>query len=562
MARGRYLLWIAAGFLASTAVMAPAPRHDAHAQGSTAQGSTPGGFSNPPGPFVTTVRPAPRRSTAPFPVEEPLPQVLQAPIDPDRTADPALDPDAPDARRPQIGRRIPVDGDPSWPPEPVQPVDGVFDTPEPGQPVDGGDPTLVDTRPPEDVAPFELPPANFDPEAFAIEFEPIQDRRPARLARFEPFDPVGIRRGGFIIFPEAEISVAALDNLFRSSSNVRRDVSFDVRPTVRVVSNWRRHAVEFRVTGLSTFHARFQSEDDRAASVEARGRIDITKRTNFEVITGYDLTQEVRGSINAASRIGDRAEVETRRAGVAFNHRFNRLSIQLRGTLAETDFSPVTTETGATARNDERDSLIKEAAVRGTWTFKPELAVFAEAAVNARTYGATPADGISRDSAGERLRAGVAFGNTSRRLRGEVSVGHGRQHFDDSRLPEIRGIIVDANLAWRVSGLTSVLLTARTDVGESTIAGSGGALARTAGVEVRHAFQRRLIGTAGFRLTHQDYEGVNLNEREIAALLGLEYFVNREVTLFTRYQHIDFESTEPARNYNADELRVGFRIRR
>ncbi|MFM9943411.1 MAG: outer membrane beta-barrel protein [Hyphomicrobiaceae bacterium] len=447
----------------------------------------------------------------------------------------------------------------------MAPVDGVIDAPQPEQPVDGVDPSVVDTRTQEELGPFEVPPGEptpDDPFATPIEIEPILDRRPARLARFEPFDPVGIRRGGFIIFPEAELSVAALDNLFRSSSNTRRDVALDVRPQVRMVSNWRQHAVEFRASGLSTFHNQFPSEDNRGGSLEARGRIDISRRTNIEAITGYERSQEARGSINAASRLGDRADVDTRKAGLTFNHRFNRLSIQLRGTVTDVDYSGTTSETGVFATNSERDVRTTEVAMRTQWDFKPTFGVFGETAFNWRDYGGVPSDGVTRESQGERVRVGVTFGNTSNRLRGEVSVGHGHQQFQDSRLPEIRGIIVDANLAWRVSGLTSILLTARTDVGESTQAGSGGALSRTAGLEVRHAFQRRLIGTAGLKQTVQDYEGVELTERELTALLGLEYYVNREVTLFSRYQHIAFDSTLAGRDYQTDEVRVGVRVRR
>ena len=45
-------------------------------------------------------------------------------------------------------------------------------------------------------------------------------------------------------------------------------------------------------------------------------------------------------------------------------------------------------------------------------------------------------------------------------------------------------------------------------------------------------------------------------------MLGLEYILSREVTVFGRYRHIEFDSTDDARNYNADELRVGVRLRR
>ena len=506
-------------------------------------------------PFGTSVRPTrPGEDTT-----ETTPETsTDQPIDPvDQTIDPGDEPPP----RLRLGRRPVVDGDPNFPPEPRQPVDGVIDNNEPVEPVDG-DLNQLDTRDPEDIAVFEQPAAGFDPSLFVAEIEPILDRRPARLARFEPFQPVGVKMGSFIVLPEAEIGGLGINNLFRSSSNIRRDVAIDFRPSVRVVSNWARHALEFRATGLTTFHNQFPGEDDRAYLVEARGRIDLTRRANVEGLASQERTQEVRGSINAATRIGDRADIDTSRVSAAYNQRFNRLSIQIRGSLTDTSFSSVRDGNGTILSNAARDNVFKETAARATWAFKPTLGVFSEAVLNQRDYRVAPADGISRNATGDRLRAGISFGTISQILQGEISAGYAQQHFEDSRLPSISGGIIDANLAWRATKLTSLLVTARSDIVQATtLGGTGGGLSQLAGVEVRHAFQRQLIGTAAVTLTKVDYQGITLHETNLTTGAGLEYFFNREVSMFGRYQHIDFGSTVASRNYNADEMRVGMKVR-
>ncbi len=498
-------------------------------------------------------------------------------------AQPDLFSDSNDASQdvPRTRRRspVPVDGDLNWPPPKVQPVDGVISEDD-GASVDGIDPNVTDQRTEREAGEVEGPPAGHDPRAFTedndqtrdpfafeIDVDPLLARRPARFARFEPYDPVGVRVGGFVVFPEAEFAITAYDNIFRSSSQVRRDVSFDVRPSIRAVSNWRRHAMEFRATGASTFHNEFSSEDDRAYLLEARGRIDITRRTNIEVLASHERNQEERGSINAASATGSRANVDTDRLAVAFNHRFNRLAIQLRGTMTETDFGSSMDPVGGLVGNDSRDTTTLESAARATWLLKRSFGVFGEVAHNTREYKAPAFDTIQRDSQGDRISVGVSFGGAGtgndkdQKLRGEISIGQQHQEFDDRRLPSISGIVVDANLGWRLSGLTSLLFTARSTIGESTLAGSGGALSQSYGVELRHAFRRYLIGTAAMRYTTLDYEGLTLKEHDLLSELGLEYFVNRNWTLFSRYQHLTYESTDISRNYNADEFRVGVRVR-
>lgn len=548
----RQLAWFSAGFLAAAIAGLLVQASAARAQGAGGDG------------FVTKVRPAQpqglmRRPASPPPdMSDPAPDLpLRKGADGD--TDDRDDPDA----QPHSGRPIPQDGDPNWPPPQEPPRDGEVVVGEPVPAEDGSDPTRVDGRSDEDVAAFEHPPAGFDPEAFSVEVEPILDRRPARLFRFEPFDPVGIRAGSFVIYPEVELDAAAFNNLFHTSVSPRSDISLEMRPTLRAVSAWRVHALEFRLTGLSSFHNHYPGEDDRAYLLEARGRIDIARQTNIELIASHQVDQEARGSINAATPGEPRTEVTTEKALVAFNHRFNRLSIQLRGGITEYDYGSITSTSGAIITNDERDMRELQAALRATWEFKPALLVFAEAQFLSRVHGAVSlSDGISRDSDGNRWRLGVSFGNKGQIVRGEASVGWGRQRPEDSRLAEIAGIIVDANLAWRINALSSLLLTARSDIGESTSAGSGGAMSRQAGIELRHAFRRDIIATAALRYAVQSYEGIDLTERELVAALTLERYLSREIAVFARYQHTNFDTDAIGRSFEADEVRIGMRIRR
>lgn len=467
-----------------------------------------------------------------------------------------------DEPRPRIGQRtIILDGDLTVPGEPPVLRDGIVDVGEPEAPQDGVDPNNIDTRPPEDIAIFENPPAGFDPLLFQIEeTEPLDDRRTRRLFTLEPFDPIGIPVGSFVLFPELEFGASAFNNLFRSPA-ARSDTSFDVRPSARLVSNWRAHALEFRTTGTLSYFTEFDSENESGYLAEARGRIDVTRRTNLQATASRELTQESRSAIDA-STVGDRVDVITDRATLALQHRFNRLTLQLRGSVTDQQFG--NTSTGnVTSQNDDRDLKTYEEAIRATWELKPTLFLFSELAINQReSERAAQSDNIRRDSKGERYRAGLGFGNTGQILRGEISLGYGVQRPDDPRLSNISGILIDSNLAWRLSELTSVLFNASSDVVETTTAGAGGVLTHQVGVEARHAFRRQLIGSAGLNYTLQDFAGVEIIETEWRATLGVEYFLNREAVLFGRFAHTIFNSTEPNTDYTSDEIRLGLRLRR
>lgn len=58
-----------------------------------------------------------------------------------------------------------------------------------------------------------------------------------------------------------------------------------------------------------------------------------------------------------------------------------------------------------------------------------------------------------------------------------------------------------------------------------------------------------------------DYEGIALTERTLTAFAGVEYFINRNISLTGRYRHVNLDSTDVARGYDADEVRLGLRVR-
>jgi hypothetical protein len=454
-----------------------------------------------------------------------------------------------------------TDGDAASPAEPRGLQDGIIVVGEPTAARDGIPDMSREAREPEDLAAFSSPSAPpYNPYLYSIELDPLRDRRTHELFNIDPYYALGIRVGSFVVFPEAQIGATATNNIFRNSARLA-DHALEVGANVRAVSDWSRHAVEFRASGLATYYDKYPTEDDRSYAFEARGRLDISKRTNLEVLALHQVDKDVRGMRDSPTDAAERGDVETDRLAFALNHRFNRLSVQLRGSITDLEFAPVTSTSGGIISNADRDTTQREAAFRTSWALSNTTDVFAEVAVNDREYRVAPDDGILRSSTGERYRVGVTFWPLNNTLRGEVSAGWGRQVPRDDRLGEIAGFIVDANLAWRASALTTLLLTARSDFIDTTTTGSAGALSRQVGVEARHSFRRYLIGMAGIKYTVNPYDGVSINERDLTTELGFDYFLNRNAIIFARYQHIDFRSTVAGSDYAADIVHVGLRVR-
>ncbi len=138
---------------------------------------------------------------------------------------------------------------------------------------------------------------------------PVSDRRPQQFARLEPYDPVGFRIGSFVLFPEANFSQTVTDNV-TSSNDPESDSFQSIKTDMRLVSNWQRHALELRGTTDSSFHDKLLDRERARPSARSAGRLDMTSRTNVQVIASTGVTQEKRRAsmptVGAERRYHDR----------------------------------------------------------------------------------------------------------------------------------------------------------------------------------------------------------------------------------------------------------------
>lgn len=473
--------------------------------------------------------------------------------------DPDIDPDVGNGSQ-RLGNRRPADGDLAAI-EPQGPRDGDV-TPEQAPLQVDGNLALAEDMVADETSEDEGALADLD-----------RPGRPITPRRFGAYQPVGVRIGSFILFPTVDAGIASTNNVFRSSTGRKSDMFAEFTPSALLSSNWSRHALELRVQAPLTFHDRFSSENDRRIDALARARIDISRRTNIAGELGYSYGQESRGGVNTpTSSLGQRPDVVSRRAAVEANHRFNRLTLQLRGAVTDTVYGTVPQGGGVTGAaslapagvvgaGNERNVVQRDLGGRAGWQFSPNLTLYADTVLNTRTHEAAgSADGILRNSEGSRTQVGIAV-DARGKIQGEASAGWGSQTPDDPRLKSVSGFIYNGRLNWQPTGLTEVIFEARSDIGETTAAGSGGALTRSTGVEVRHALRRHIILVAGASYAIADFGGTNVRESSTVGRLGLEYYLSREMALLASYQHTSFESSS-ASGYQDDTVRVGLRVRR
>lgn len=371
----------------------------------------------------------------------------------------------------------------------------------------------------------------------------------------------GIRVGNFIVSPEVITGIRLTDNVLQTAQERQADLAFELQPAIRIISDWNVHGFEFVASGLLTYYRDFPNQNDRDADTIARARLDINDRTNVTTEAGYSLSQEDRNNANLPSGTAEPPDVETRLMAAAISHRINRLGFRLRGTLATTDYSDALLIDGEVDPQNDRDFNERGLGLRGEYEFHPGLAGFVEGAIFLRRFK-RPArsDGILRDSKGFEATVGLE-GDIGPTMNGTFAVGFIKQRPDDRLLDTIDGFVLDANLTWRPTALTTIGLTAATDIESTSLADSAAQLIHTVGMSVEHAFRRYFIGRVGLAYQKRDSIGIELEEQQLTGDLGLEYLFDPNWGVVANYQHIKFDSNGGDRDYDENIFQIGVRLR-
>jgi hypothetical protein len=383
----------------------------------------------------------------------------------------------------------------------------------------------------------------------------------------DPYVPIGMKLGTFLLFTEAEIGTILTDNVLDTDFDEHKDVAFEFAPDVRLESNWARHFFMAQFTADRSWYHDFSVEDDKIYQALLRGRLDVTRRTHLELETEKSQTQVGRDSVSLTDIAGNQTNLQEQHITASADHTFNRLNLKLSGTVAHYNYEnppPVMildpTANALVPFQDVRDYVEDELRLRSTYELRPDTAVFFEGSVNNRDYKQeVNSAGFRRGSSGTTLLAGAVF--NYKRLTGEISAGWGAQQSVDDRLSPVEGPLLNADLIWLPTPLNKFEFIARSEIDDTSLTDSLGAIDHYFELSFQHAFWRYLVLGTYFSYEIADYVDDPLVDQRIKTGATAEYYFNPYASVYARYEYTDFFSTNQASDFIENNLRLGFRIR-
>jgi hypothetical protein len=385
------------------------------------------------------------------------------------------------------------------------------------------------------------------------------DPRERRNPR-DPYAPLGYRFGPLTLFPAVQQDIGYDTNPNRSSSDRKGSLLSRTEGELRLQSDWSRHELTGLLRGAYTDFPNVREADRPDATGRLNLRLDASRDTQIDLETRYLLDTQRPGSPDLNVDVRERPLVHAGGASAGVTQRFNRFSLGLRGNIDRVVYEDARLTNGNILDQSDRDRTAYELRLRAGYELKPGLAPFVETMVDTRVYDRSIDNaGLRRSSDGVGARAGSTF-EITRLVTGEASAGYQVRKYDDARLKDLRGPIVEAALIWSPTALTTVRLRGNTQLSETSLAESSGALLSSATLEVQHDLRRNLSIIGAVTVSQSDYRGVELKEDGFAGSVRLDYRLTRTVAVRASFTHERLNSSQAGSDYTANVYMVGLRF--
>jgi len=402
------------------------------------------------------------------------------------------------------------------------------------------------------------------PVAPGPEPDPLDETATGSIARrgsidpeADPFAPVGIRAGSFILLPSITTTVEHQTN----GSGNGKSTDLTVTPELRLQSDWARHEATLTLRGAYDQPLDDQGKGSPSGSIIGTARIDIKPDWDIAFEGTYDYSQQEISDPDYPSGATGRPSVHDLNGSTTLSGRFGRKVFELEGNVAHTEYENGQGTSG-TIDQGFRDNSVFGARLRVGYETPLGVTPFVEGEGARRIYDRVLDDnGIRRSSYTAIARAGIEL-DRGPVLTGEMAVGYGVNRLDDSGFDTIGALTLDGSLVWSPVRLVTITTNASTTFDPTTDAASAGSVTHNASVDFAYQWKQNLTLNWTGGLTRQAYQGTGQIDTTITAGFGATWKLSRWAWLTGGYVHEWADSTDAANRYQSDSLKVELRVQK
>lgn len=396
-----------------------------------------------------------------------------------------------------------------------------------------------------------------------IEFDLPSSERTTVLQRPHPeLQPLGVRAGAFLIFPDVMTSAAATSNVFGSTNDAVSDAYAIVAPRVQANSQWSRHSLRGHASGTFRRYLSYPIKNENGYDVGVESRLDIVGSSNVRAAVNADRIYVTQFSGDFPQLSASSLPIDRQVASLRGTYEFNRLTLLGDVNVTRLNFSDTIALNGNTLDQDYLDRRATRLTGRAEYNVSPVTSFFVQGVYTQHSYSDRS---TTLDRSGDELRviAGAAFDVTPL-IRTRLGAGYLTRSYDQQGLPSVSGLAFDAQVDYLFSELTTISLAARRDVRDAVVTGSTSYTSSRASAEIDHELLRHLILIARADLEKDDFARIDRDDTLFHVGAGATYTFNRYLVMTPMVDYSNRGSSGAQQGQRFNEIRasvsVAFRL--
>jgi hypothetical protein len=376
-----------------------------------------------------------------------------------------------------------------------------------------------------------------------------------------PYAPVGIRVGTFILRPTIEQGVTVTSNA-NYSVDGQGAVLSETTLRLNAISDWSQHSATFDAYG--TFRrslSGYELEDSRIGAV-AGLNLDISEELRARGTLEYLRLPETASSPVVIEGTASDPIHQTFSGSLGLDKDVGKARFGITARVDRDVYGNADLSDGETLSQKDRNATLVTGLLRAGYEISPAITPFVEIEGGRQFYDEkVDSAGYRRSSDRYGARAGVEL-DLSEKLTGEISGGWIREKFDDERLVPIDGPTLSALLTWSPERETTVNIEAATTVEGTTTAGESGSILHAAQVGIERQVRANLTANAKLGFGYRNYADSDSHDILYNAEVGATWWLNRYAGITGRLRHDRQESNIEGRAYQANSVFLGVKVQR
>lgn len=364
------------------------------------------------------------------------------------------------------------------------------------------------------------------------------------------FDAFGLRLGNWVLSPELVVGGEYNDNVRAEEDDEDADVIGVVEPAFRLRSDWPVHLLGFEAGGRFERHVDETTEDREEARSTIFGRLDITR--DDALFASATFRRDVQGRADPEDEGGDLTELNRWLGRVGYVHRFVRMNLRVNTRVQRFDFLNLEDE------DRDRDELA--GGMRLNFALGPRFTPFIQGGYLTRDFDDAVDDtGVNRD---EEVYSGGLGGRLliTDVLLTEFSVDLFRTEFEDPSLDSFTALGLSGELVWNITRLTSIIAEAERTERATTQAGASSRIDTDVSIRLEHEVLRNLLVFTSAGYLNHDFQDIERTDDRFRAGVGGELLLNRNFSIFARYDFERRDSNVEDRDFTRNAAFVGARL--